>query len=115
MTPPDLNERFTAGDCHILAAAIHDLAGWPIATFVTAWEGTPVLHAFCVHPSGDAVDVEGRQPMAAFRESWTKRLLHKEWGSVEELREAGWFTSPRWADSPEIAREVAQRIVQEAD
>ncbi len=50
--------RFTCGDCHILARALHLRTGWPIGVTVDdfgEWFG----HAFVVRPDGLALDVDG--------------------------------------------------------
>lgn len=50
--------RFTQGDCHILARALHIRTGWPIGVTVERdgkWHG----HAFIVCPDGRALDVNG--------------------------------------------------------
>jgi hypothetical protein len=62
-------DRFTAGDCHIFARRLAAITGWTLATFGTD-EDHPVDHAFVIHPSGDAVDIQGRRSLAAFQSDW---------------------------------------------
>lgn len=53
-------ERFTEGDCHILARALAQRTGWKIAAITaTEWLQRPCFHAFCVAPNNWAIDVEG--------------------------------------------------------
>ena len=113
--PSNDRVRFTEGDCHVLAQAINEITGWPICTFVTAWHGTATLHAFNKHPSGDFVDVEGRQSPMEFQRAWTTRLLIKEWDGLDEMKESGWWTQPRWDDSPGRAAALAPSIIEAAD
>lgn len=63
------HERFTEGDCHILARAIHVRTGWPIHAFVDE-AGYPDWHAFVVMPDGRALDVQGACDMEEFCERW---------------------------------------------
>lgn len=55
--PVDDVIRFTEGDCHILARAIHRRTGWTFCTF--DYNGTPDTHAFVERPDGLFVDVQG--------------------------------------------------------
>lgn len=60
--------RFTEGDCHVLAFRLHRVTGWTLATF--GFGSQPVSHAFVICPDGDALDVEGKRPMAEFLRKW---------------------------------------------
>lgn len=61
--------RFTEGDCHILARAIHLLTGWPMFSFDDG-HGDPDLHAFVIAPSGKALDIEGLHSLRDLRRDW---------------------------------------------
>lgn len=54
-------ERFTEGDCWLLAARIHRITGWPFYSFPYSFGGewVPDAHAFVVMPNGQALDIEG--------------------------------------------------------
>lgn len=55
-----VTDEFTAGACHYLAAALHDLTGWPIVDEFTH-DGTHV-HTFVRNAEGRAVDISGVHP-----------------------------------------------------
>lgn len=53
-------ERFTEGDCWILALEIHRLTGWQIQAF--HWgDGLPDWHVWVQTPQGLCLDIEGRR------------------------------------------------------
>jgi hypothetical protein len=62
-------ERYTTGDCYLLAHALHKLTGWPMKMLIDSPHGNGI-HAFVQMPSGDYLDVEGICPKgpAAFYE-----------------------------------------------
>lgn len=61
-------ERFTEGDCHILAKVLHTLVEWPTYTLHTG-DKQPGMHAF-VYRRGTAIDVKGARPIDALMEDW---------------------------------------------
>lgn len=62
-------ERFTRGDCHILASEIARVTGWTLCAF--AYEDRePDLHAFVRCPDGTYLDIEGRWPEEALLAHW---------------------------------------------
>jgi hypothetical protein len=61
-------DRFTCGDCHIFARALHAATGWPIHTFVN--DGFPDAHAFVRAPDGRCVDIEGWSTIRKFKARW---------------------------------------------
>jgi len=62
-------KRFTRGDCHILAHALHRRTGWPIHAFLEV-DGIPAIHAFVITPNGYAVDIKGASPLPEFEREW---------------------------------------------
>ena len=68
-------DRFTTGDCHIFARAVHALTGWPIATFDDEYDATGTIHAFNLTPDGRCLDIEGIFEPEAFIKKW------KCWGA----------------------------------
>jgi len=60
--------RFTEGDCHYLARAIHERTGWPMMTFSDRFG--PCLHAFVLMPDLRALDVEGPCNIRTFKRRW---------------------------------------------
>jgi hypothetical protein len=113
MSYPSLLERFTEGDCHILAVRIHRLTGWPLATF--ADDGFPHTHCFVQCPDGEYLDVEGKRPEAAFRDAWKLYLnpgdTIKLW-TIPELRASKWATEPVFGSySYAAARRVAGKLL----
>ena len=61
-----LYERFTLGDCDILANAISERTGWPVIYF----EGYRGGHAVVQLPDGRYLDVGGIQTRAELDEVW---------------------------------------------
>src|SRR4051812_23319835 len=86
ITPRDIY-RFTCGDCHIFAYALHRITGWPVATFVDDG-GEAITHAFCVMPDGRAADIQGLHLMRDFKRSWWKPTGVKIHGDL--IRDAEW-------------------------
>lgn len=60
--------RFTEGDCHILARAIHQRTGWTFCTF--DYKGSPDAHAFVQRPDGRYVDVQGVTDDVTMKKRW---------------------------------------------
>lgn len=100
--------RFTEGDCHFLARAIHLRTGWPIHCFTEYDE--PDLHAFVVMPDGRALDVQGVCAISTMRERWKARR-HQAF-TWPEIR-ACW-PAPEFGHSTyRRARVVAERLLAE--
>ncbi len=113
MTPTRWNprkddiSRFTEGDCHVFAAAVHRLTGWPIHVFND--EGTPYLHAFVVAPDGKAVDIMGVRSMEDLLNEWGElEHLHYKW---EDLK-LEWGANTYGAYSVKRARLMARRLLE---
>lgn len=100
ITPKDL-ERFTEGDCDILAHELHKLTGWPLYTLHEGMR-TPCLHAFVLAPGKIAVDIKGARPISH---------LVREWGAVGYLRGI-WELEPGevYRGSRRRARKVAPHL-----
>jgi hypothetical protein len=63
-------DRFTCGDCHILAGELSNLTGWPIYCF--GERDLLDLHCFVVPRGGWALDVEGLHRLGDFKARWAK-------------------------------------------
>lgn len=63
-------ERFTCGDCHLLAWEIRRRAGWPMLCFTAASRRGPYDHAFVLLPDGRALDILGVWSTDELAESW---------------------------------------------
>lgn len=78
-------ERYTTGECHVFALALHELTGWKILAVLDEgerhWENPDdddnyipaVCHIFCVDENNIAWDVRGRRPLDDVRnemEEW---------------------------------------------
>lgn len=82
-------ERFTEGDCHVLARALHVATGWPIQALDVDGRGCPDMHAFVLRPDGQALDVQGVHPLEDLVTAWharatvptTWKRLREEWGT----------------------------------
>lgn len=92
-------QRFTEGDCHVLARALHLRTGWPIMAFVDKHDDQPDLHAFVLMPDGRALDVQGAVSMQAFKRRWKR----------SEVAEFNWKTLRSAFASPAFGRYSYQR------
>ncbi len=104
-----LHERFTCGDCHLLANAINELTGWSVCTFLSSDE--PETHAFVKMPDGRYLDIEGASSGWELLDRWRETEI-REWGSFQDLCEA----SPEWSliewpNSPKIAMKTAKQLL----
>jgi hypothetical protein len=103
-------ERYTCGDCHYLARALHKLTGWPMAAFVDRW-GDPDRHAFVLTPDGDVFDVHGIESPHDARRRWRaprRRIQTFEWPDLLA------FGEPEFGPySVRRARIVARQLVAE--
>lgn len=100
ITPLDI-ERFTCGDCGILARAISRITGWGIQSFILpegqsdmwAKPGDPMGHAFVIMPNGRVLDIEG---------SHARRTFARHWGySPHEIGPTTWEDICRaWQSDP---------------
>lgn len=120
-----LNTRFTCGDCHILARAIHRVTGWPMATFSfkSGKERLPDTHAFVRLPDGRYLDIEGVRTADEMYERWygrfytlkeaRRRCSIVHWANEQELLDAdpSWIKWVEWPSSPRVAERVARRIL----
>lgn len=107
-------ERFTMGDCYILARAIHLLTGWDIACF--SYMSNPdndtwgAAHAFCVRPDGKCIDIEGVHAPDEFIEKWEAQSI-KTWPSWRKMsRKWGGYDFSKY--SYERAKVIAPKVVE---
>ncbi len=108
-------ERFTCGDCHILAKAIEDRTGWPLHAMQEKAEGNlPTLHAFVIMPDGRALDVDGPSEVTDFLDRWRRQASSILTGyrqvTIEEIEE-DWGTTEVFAGSRKRAAVVAERLL----
>jgi hypothetical protein len=62
-----LRDRFTYGQCHGMAFALHEATGWPIGCLMAEWRHSPrsedihtsVVHAYVRAPDGGIMDARG--------------------------------------------------------
>lgn len=88
ITKADIS-RFTEGDCHVLARAIHLATGWDFAAFWNNEWGWDV-HAFVLTPGGFPLDVLGlhtdvREFLGRWRKSSGERDLQIKKADHEKL------------------------------
>lgn len=63
------DERFTEGDCHLLAGEIHRLTGWPVCA-LHAGRRIADTHAFVLAPGRRAIDVRGVRDVRTLIREW---------------------------------------------
>lgn len=107
-------ERFTEGDCHIFAKALHDLTGWTLCAFT--FQGKPDCHVFVEAPDGRLVDIEGPLNAKAFCDKW-KPWCSGRWGRFtwQDFEDSGWDLTPvisKW--SWPRARQLAPLVIAQA-
>lgn len=105
-------DRFTTGDCHIFALAVHKLTGWPIATFDYEHDPTGSIHAFNIMPDGRLIDVEGIHDPNEFVKQWkrwgAKRFSKQHWPTMRKSWQGPQFGQYSYAR----ARVVAKRLLE---
>lgn len=74
-------DRFTYGDCHVLAQAFHRLTGWKLAAFECG--GYPDTHAFVIDPQGRCWDVHGPSTQSDLLAKWKK---HGVEGIIDDVQ-----------------------------
>lgn len=97
--------RFTEGDCHILAQAIHNLTGWPMYAF--NWSNRPDLHCFVKIPSGNFLDIQGISTPKEMKERWQCSRIMK----FEEKYKKVWGGPVFGKHSEKRAKELAEHLV----
>lgn len=92
---------FTTGQCHALALALHERTGWPIRVLAYGRKGAAVTsgnHLVVVDPDGNAVDIEGRRPLAEAKRQWgLGRAIPVSPGYVQKMAD-GSFGVDGWCD-----------------
>lgn len=64
-------ERFSEGDCHVLANALSKITGWAIAAFTSPHSSGPCFHVFCLREDGVPIDIRGAQTdIEEFKQYW---------------------------------------------
>lgn len=72
ITPLDI-ERFTCGDCDVLAHVLNQLTGWPVYSLHWGDRDDDVgLHAFVLAPGKVAVDIEGARHVSKLVRRWSE-------------------------------------------
>lgn len=112
-------ERFTAGDCHVLAHVLSQLTGWDIWAFNVY--GQPDYHAFVRTPSRYILDIEGlHRDVRAFKELWSALCGEDEATPPRLMRTSHAECAKRWGHAEMFpgswarAREVAPALLAEA-
>jgi len=107
------HRRFTWGDCHILARAIHKRHGFPVASlihkFPSGYEELD-LHCFNLCPGGHPLDIHGCWNRSAFKKEWHVGRSHVVRAvTPEQYRE--WVMPVQFGHySYRRARQVAQQL-----
>lgn len=106
-------EAFTCGDCHILAAEIARVTGWPLCAFRDD-EGEPEAHAFVRMPDGRLLDVEGAHEPDKFIKAWPffPNIIETTYAAICRA----WDRSNReevFPDSFDRARVLARYLIRE--
>lgn len=91
--------RYTQGDCHLLALAIHDATGWPLAAYAdldaepeglsdadwTEYIGTLATHVVVIAPDGVHLDIRGESSGPDPSEWGTSNVVRVERTTVEAM------------------------------
>jgi|SRR5688572_6446885 len=88
-----LVERYTCGDCYILAPELSKLTGWKVAILhnsknsylknPNAWYS---CHVFCISPCGQwALDINGLTPLKEMKSEWIDKCGAKTLYVCEDL------------------------------
>lgn len=104
--------RFTDGDCHVLARAIHRLTGWTMASIYDPYMDGPNYHAFVLRPDGKALDVEGLHDpdaLVSYYGDPESYLMPVQW---EALLSYGWPRNAFGDYSRKRARQVAKFLIE---
>lgn len=97
--------RFTCGDCHVFAMALHRLTGWMI------WIGED--HAYCVEEYADLpVDIEGVHTWGEFQERWGDHE-HSEGPFTPEEVKVDWAYDLGGSYTKRRARLLAEVVAQQ--
>lgn len=113
--PESTYERFTEGDCHILARAIHLQTGWMIATFMDMrWpeKQWPDLHAFVQMPDGRFLDIEGIADEPTIRRRWRADTPILLW-TWEEMSTIKFWNVATWPRESYVRAAVEARALLE--
>lgn len=100
-------ERFTDGDCHVLAIELHKSSNGVLQIAVTI----PTWHAFAVHKETNmALDIDGYRHVDDLLIEWGL----KEWMCVEEdFFSKNYWTKECYYGSEKIAKEIAPKLLKE--
>lgn len=102
-------ERFTEGDCWILAKRLHRVTGWPIHSFPD--DSEPTDHAFVVTPNGFCLDVQGVCSQAEMCKRYGFRPGKNREFPLSAFDWASWGHCEFGAHSVKRARIVAARLL----
>lgn len=103
-------DRFTSGDCHILAQQIHKKTGWPLYVFNPSPDDEFYgkygdFHAFVKHPSGKYLDVEGLHTPRELKNKWgCDRVLKLSLKRMQEAWPSASFGQWSYLRAEQIAR-----------
>lgn len=115
-------DRFTCGDCHILARAINKLTGWPIHVFCDEPQDGPVQHwmwpnaqdhAFVITPDGQPLDIEGLHDDEAFISKWSSTGYHHEieWDHLRTQWGKCHFGDYSYSRAKKLAAEIVEGVM----
>lgn len=101
-------DRYTNGDCGILAEAISQLTSWPVCIVRYGPRGWP-YHAVVQTPDGRYLDIEGIWTRNSLLQRWRckslARATKKEWSG----RLKAWHPSDLVGRTRPLARRVVRR------
>lgn len=116
ITEDDIN-RFTKGDCHVLAKRLHRVANLPLHCLVILEDGNKhTRHAFVI-VGNKVLDVEGLQSVRSFKKRW--RMEDEKRIAISQPLTIDWFWE-RWTPkgtsfghhSYKRAREIADYLLE---
>lgn len=108
MYSEEIVARYTEGDCHLLAQAIHDLTGWQIAGVL---DDDYCGHVFVLMPDGKCLDINGTTQRRTMVKRWSwygNSKVHRFDRAYDLVSGYGWPSVVIDLETRMIAAELVQ-------
>jgi hypothetical protein len=106
-------DRFTTGDCHILAQEIHSLTRLPLVAFADSW-GRPTCHVGILKDK-DVLDIEGLTDLQWWTQIWSNDALEDTGQNIVKIFSPEDFNNwqASYRDSKQRSKIIAKQLVSE--